>query len=571
MFASVVLVEPALSHLGRAFTYAVPDGVDLAIGSVVRVPFRGRRKAGVVVSLDESGIEGALPVAGTLGPGLPPDVVDLAAWVAGRYCATLGEALAAAVPARVAGEETAGREAAVPEPLPADQFGRYRGGEAMVDAVRAGAPGAFLWRPLVDEARGRAVAALASVAAARGHGVLVLLPEVRVRGEVASGLGGAFGDAVAWLGSDASARDRYRAWVALRHGTRRIAAGGRGAVFAPVRDLGLVIVDDEGHASYKEGRAPRLHARTVAAERARRAGATLVLVGTPPSIDTAAGIEQGSLRGVVPQRDEERRSRPPVVVVDRRDAGDRHTPTGRTLGIVRRALEEGARAVVLTHRRGDALAALDERCRRTLPARRPARLDAAATPADLERAARAADLIVATPVIAKDLPLEAGVLAIVDVDAALARPEFRAPEEAFATWWHAARWTAGGGRVVLETAHPRHPAVVALTRWDPGVLHRAEAARREELGYPPYAALARIDVPPDRADAAAGSLRAAAPDLEVLGPAERAGRHVIVVRSRRRERLLEALGPLAAAWRDAGEPMRMDIDPWEVLVPKWRS
>ena len=122
-----------------------------------------------------------------------------------------------------------------------------------------------------------------------------------------------------------------------------------------------------------------------------------------------------------------------------------------------------------------------------------------------------------------------GVLALLDVDAALAQPEYRAAEDTFATWWRAARWT-GDARIFLESAQPAHPAVVALTKWDPDVLYRAEAARRRELGYPPFAALARIDVPADRAIEVAKDVAAAG--LEALGPVEKEGRTVVVARAR---------------------------------------
>ena len=196
-------------------------------------------------------------------------------------------------------------------------------------------------------------------------------------------------------------------------------------------------------------------------------------------------------------------------------------------------------------------------------------LDASSTPSDVARAIRRADLISATPFIAKDLVVDrVGVLALLDVDAALSQPEYRAAEDTFATWWRAARWT-GDARIFLESAQPAHPAVVALTKWDPDVLYRAEAARRRELGYPPFAALARIDVPADRAIEVARDVAAAG--LEALGPVEKEGRTVVVARARRREDLLRALEPLASRWRAADEPMRVDVDPWEVFVPKWRS
>jgi primosomal protein N' (replication factor Y) len=431
------------------------------------------------------------------------------------------------------------------------------------DALRARAHAGFLWRPPTDAARGEEIAAMA---AATDGGVLVLVPEVRAANDVVRALSERFGDALANLGSDRSQRARYRDWLALRAGAKRIAVGGRAAVFAPVADLGLIVIDDEGHSSYKEGRAPRFHARTVAAERARRAAAVLVMVGLPGSVEARAATTKGPYRLVAPPRGSERTARPPVTVVER--AGERLAPTGRTLTLAKRALAAGERVVVLVHR-GEALAPIAERALRILEPSSHAICSATTPAADLRRAARSAAVVVATPVVAKDLPFAGrALLVICEAEAALAQPEFRAPEDAFATWWRAARWAT---HVALETDDPDQPAIRALVRWDPEVLWRAELARREELSYPPFAALARIDVPADRAEAVAGELRDAQAGIEVLGPVERADRWFVVARASKRRTLLDALGPFVSRWRADDAPMRVDVDPWEVLATRWRS
>ncbi|HVL33020.1 MAG TPA: hypothetical protein VM600_05500 [Actinomycetota bacterium] len=570
-YVSVVLVDPSLSHLGRSFTYSVPDGMDVARGALVRVPFHRKRRSGVVVAhMDAPDVARTLPVHAVAGPGLPGDLVDLALWTADRYCASEGEALAAALPQRIVSEEKIPPDR-VPYPVrTARVLPGYRNGEQLARAVEDGSGGGFVWRPRTDDARGETAVALVDRTLQRGGGALVLLPEVRFGSEVADALKAAFGDGVAWLGSDRPARARYRDWLALRAGAKRIAVGGRGAVFAPVADLGLVMIDDEGHASYKEGRAPRFHARTIAAERARRAGAVIVLTGVPPSIDARAAVQRGPFVSVVPDRSAERSVRPPVSVIDLSKEDSSLVPSARPIASVRAELAAGRRVMVLAHRGGPDADALAERVFRILKAARPVRLDATATLSSLRRAARGADVIVTTPFLAKDLPAEpVGLLAVVQADAALSQPEFRAHEDTFATWWRAARWAAGG-RIVIESADPTQAPIAALTRWDPEVLWRAEAARRRELGYPPFAVMARIDTPSERAGDVVDALKGAT-GIEVLGPIEREGRTVVVARAARREVLLSALRPIATAWRADEEPMRIDVDPWEVFVPKWRS
>jgi len=563
-FCSVVLVETALTHLDRVFTYAIPDGMAVHVGSAVRAPFRRKRRVGVVTGLlERADIERPLPLAAIVGPGLDDETVDLARWVAGRYLSTLGEALATVLPQRVAGEEDSVVESGRPHHTGSFDFGTYSRGSALARALQRGG-GGFVWRPLAEEDRARAIVSMAGEAAKRG-GVLVLLPEVRVRSAVSTALRDAFAESLGELGSHRSARERYRDWLAIQAGAKRIAVGGRAAVFAPMRDLRLIVIDDEGHQSYKEGRAPRYHARAVAAERARRTGATLVLVGVPPSVEARAATERGPYVLVGPPRPEERKHRSSVTVIEQGTL----VPSAPTLQAAKESLAARRRVVLVTHRGGSHAGSIAARAVRILAPSKPMQLDSSSTPADVARAARSADLICATPFIAKDLAVErVGLLGLLDIDAALSQPEYRAHEDTFATWWRAARWTADA-RIFVETANASHPAILALTKWDPDVLYRAETARRRELGYPPFAALARIDVPADRAIEVARDVAAAG--LEALGPVEKEGRTVVVARARRREDLLRALEPLASRWRAADEPMRVDVDPWEVFVPKWRS
>jgi len=563
-YASVVPAHAALSHLDRAFTYRVPDGMTVEVGSWVRVPFRRRNRDGIVVELlDEADVPRALDIADVLGPGLGSDLVELCRWVSDRYLSTLGEALAAATPDRVVDEERAlargGRAPRKPAVQSLGFLRRYRNGPAVERSLTGDRYHGFSWRPGAD--RAGEIAALAATTAAQGRGVLVLMPEVRFGGETADALHH-LGETVAWVGSDRPARERYRAWLALRTGRAWIAAGGRAAVYAPVQNLGLVIVDDESHVSYKERRAPRINARAVAVERARRAGATLLMVGVPPSIEAGAAVEQRTMTAVAMARNDALETRPPVTVVDRTRDDSGLVPHAETLRIAAEELRAGNRVVLLTHRGGEESRRIAQRAFRILKPATPARLDARTSVEDLTKAIELADCIVATPVIAKDVDIDrVGLFAIMEADAALAVPEFRGAEEAFSTWWRAAPWAR---RIAIETAQPDHPAIRALVRWDPDALYRWEAGRRRETGYPPFAGLARIDVPPDHAPEVAEELRKVG-GLTVLGPAEREGKAVVVVRAKTRNALLERLRGPADRWRADGEPVRVDVDPREVL------
>jgi len=130
----------------------------------------------------------------------------------------------------------------------------------------------------------------------RGKSAIVLVPEIALTPQTVDRFRGAFGDAIAVLHSALSDGERYDAWLALKRGEKRIAVGARSAVFAPVSDLGAIIVDEEHEASYKQGEAPRYHAREVAIMRAHAAGAVVVLGSATPSLESWVNAEAGKYR-----------------------------------------------------------------------------------------------------------------------------------------------------------------------------------------------------------------------------------------------------------------------------------
>jgi primosomal protein N' (replication factor Y) len=123
---------------------------------------------------------------------------------------------------------------------------------------------------------------------AEGKSAIVLVPEIGLTPQTVGRFRGAFGEQVAVLHSALSDGERADAWRLLRRGERRVAVGARSAVFAPVTELGLIVVDEEHESSYKNGETPRYHARDVAAVRARIEGARLLLGSATPSLESMA-------------------------------------------------------------------------------------------------------------------------------------------------------------------------------------------------------------------------------------------------------------------------------------------
>ncbi|HMG17503.1 MAG TPA: primosomal protein N', partial [Gemmatimonadales bacterium] len=194
---------------------------------------------------------------------------------------------------------------------------------------------------------------------ASGNGAILLVPEIALTPQTVARVRGVFGDQVAVLHSGLSDGERADAWRALRRGERRVAVGPRSAVFAPVQRLGAIVVDEEHEPSYKQGAAPRYHARDVAAIRAQLEGARLILGSATPSLETLDQAAQGRVTTFVLPDRAGAWPLPKVEVVDLRSA-PRITPSEAGVipwsealdSAISGALERGEQVILLLNRRG---------------------------------------------------------------------------------------------------------------------------------------------------------------------------------------------------------------------------
>src|SRR6476646_3645271 len=127
----------------------------------------------------------------------------------------------------------------------------------------------------------------------RGQTAIVLVPEIALTPQTVDRFRAVFGDRIAVLHSALSDGERYDAWLALKRGEKRIAVGARSAIFAPLENLGAIVVDEEHESSYKQGETPRYHAREVATVRARAEGAVVVLGSATPSLESWSNAASG--------------------------------------------------------------------------------------------------------------------------------------------------------------------------------------------------------------------------------------------------------------------------------------
>ena len=248
-------------------------------------------------------------------------------------------------------------EAPVDHPLSDDQ---RQAVEALVSAVEDPAS-PFLLHGVTGSGKTLVyIHLLREIVHRRGQGAIVLVPEISLTPQTVSRFRAWFGDQVAVLHSALSGGERYDQWRQIRTGDKRVVVGARSALFAPVKDLGAIIVDEEHDGSYKQSETPRYHARDMAVMRARLSGALCVLGSATPSLESWRNAERGKFRLLsLPQR-VRGRPMPPVAVVDLRDSrsqGDfaaegRGILSSRLVRAVRSRLEKGEQAILLLNRRG---------------------------------------------------------------------------------------------------------------------------------------------------------------------------------------------------------------------------
>ena len=154
----------------------------------------------------------------------------------------------------------------------------------------------------------------------QGKTAIVLVPEIALTPQTVDRFRAVFGDEIAVLHSALSDGERYDEWLALREGRKRIAVGARSAIFAPLADLGAIVVDEEHESSYKQGETPRYHAREVAIVRARNEGAVVVLGSATPSLESWVNATSGEVHAAHAARARRRRrSCPTSTSIDRRE------------------------------------------------------------------------------------------------------------------------------------------------------------------------------------------------------------------------------------------------------------
>lgn len=588
-----VLPMLTVPHLDRDFDYLVaPEQSDDAQpGARVRVRFHGRLVDGFILErrhdTDHPGKLGWLDRVVSPEPVLTTEVRRLVEAVAARYAGTRADVLRLAIPARHARVE---KEAIVvpqrPVVAPVDPAGwaTFHRGAQFLAALAESRAARAVWQALPGQSWADRFAEAAAQTLAAGRSVLAVVPDQRDLDLLHRAVLGVVNeDSVAALSAGLGPAARYRRWLAALRGGARVVIGTRSAVFAPLADLGLVMVWADSDDSLAEPRAPYPHAREVAMLRAHQARCAALIGDYARTAEAQALVRSGWAHDIVAARPVVRSRTPRVIALDDSGYVDERDPAARTarlpsiaLRAARTALAAEAPVLVQVPRRGyvpslacgrcRAIArcrhctgplALVERgagtacrwCGRVDAAPRCARCGSDAVRAVVVGARRTAEelgrafpgtavvtsageaivsavaarpaLVVATPGAEPSATGGYGAALLLDTWALLGRQDLRAAEHALWRWMSAAALVRarGEGGVVIVVAESSLPTVQSLIRWDPVGHADAELAARAEVGLPPSVHIAALDGSADAVSALLAEARL--PDYaELLGPVD---------------------------------------------------
>lgn len=616
-----VLVDTPLSHLDRPFDYAVPDELGDAVvpGCRVKVRFAGRLVDGYVLELgDESAHEGTLaPVAKVVSsePVLTPEIAELARALADRYAGTVADVLRLAIPPRHARAEArpAGEPAPETPAIGEASWHAYVHGASYVQSLAAGQSPRAVLNVLPRHEPERAVAEAVSATVRSGRGAVVCVPDVRDVERWDRVFTEALGPGVhVTLTAADKPPARYRNFLKVVRGEVKVVLGTRGAAYAPVRDLGLVAIWDDGDDLHAEPRAPYPHLREVLLTRAVQVGAGVLIAGYARTAEAQSLVDQDWCAEVVADQPSRRREWP---VVDVTDGSEHGAAPARLPAAVFEAIR-GAKGPVLVQvpRRGyrTSLVCADCRtptscpacqgpllqhradaplvcrwCATTVPQWRCGQCGGTRLRAPVVGQLRTAEefgasfpdrevvtsggdsvldsvegspLVLATPGAEPHVEHGYEVVVLLDTWLMLARDDVRVVEESHRRWFNALALAGFGAKAV---AVGDATMLQALVRADPAGLASRELADRAQTHLPPIGRLATVEGPEPVITALAA--RTWPSFVDVLGPVPvEPGRDRLILRVPRREglALAKVLKGVAAERSAAKEPpVRIQIDP----------
>ncbi len=316
-YLEIILNLPV--NQGFTYSYIPPEKEKAelipAIGKRAEIMFGNKKTQGFIINISDKipdncpvGPEKIKPVKRIIDkePLFGKELIEIANWIARYYLCTFGEAVFSMIPSgrRESSAGGFGFEEEVGEKkkneLSAEQkkaIDEILSASGLLRSARNDGAGSlfhYLYGP-TGSGKTEVFLSLAEKILEQGKGVIYLVPEIGLTGQVVKAVSARFGNTAAVLHSGLTPSQRLAEWNRIMHKEARVIVGARSAIFAPVPDLGLVIIDEEHDASYKSGNNPRYHARQVAMHRCTSLKIPLLMGSATPSVEAWYGMQSGSI------------------------------------------------------------------------------------------------------------------------------------------------------------------------------------------------------------------------------------------------------------------------------------
>jgi len=313
------------------FTYQIPDNISkvLTPGVRVKVSLRNRDLIGYVVGLsNHTSYKNLKSIKEVIDqqPLVSEELLKLARWIADYYQASWGEALETVLPSAVRKpikrrkkkDVVEGKSAALLPHLELnpDQSISMK---ALLAKLRSRTFGTFLLHGITGSGKTEMYLQAIAENLTLGRTSIVLVPEIALTSQLTQQFIERFGDTVALWHSHLTDAERAHTWRQIKQGGKKIIVGARSAIFAPVADLGLIVIDEEHDGSYKQDSAPRYHAREVAIMRAKLSSSMVILGSATPSLESFYLAQAGNYHYLRLEERIDDRALPKVEIVDMRN------------------------------------------------------------------------------------------------------------------------------------------------------------------------------------------------------------------------------------------------------------
>lgn len=354
--------------IDKTFNYSIPAPLTgkIGIGKRVWVPFGPKRIVAYVVGLSETSQVADLKAIEEVideNPILDDRMLQLTKWISEYYLCTWGEAIESSIPAVLRRGRTAILQRKQAQERQYEQTNHLDLSGQQKDAIRpvledleTNRHNIYLLFGITASGKTELYLQAIDLALKQGKSCIVLVPEISLTPQATERYKSRFGDIVSVIHSRLSEGARFKEWERASEGKARVAIGPRSALFSPVKNLGLIIIDEEHETSYKQEDSPRYHARDVALKRAQISGAVVVLGSATPSLESYYNARKGVYKLIKLTERIFKRQLPKVRVVDMKKEMEKQkrivTFSYLLQDAVKKAMAQKKQAILFLNRRG---------------------------------------------------------------------------------------------------------------------------------------------------------------------------------------------------------------------------